>query len=123
METVGTGAGQLNLKIQIGSIWVRTFTFRRYDSTIDTYTDEDISTKTFSFFLRKYKGARVKVFNLTNGNGISVPIYSTNQIEVRVSSANTETLEEGEYYWELRREDLDQPKIFGLAKLTFDAQT
>jgi len=121
METVGTGAGKLNIQIQIGSVWIRTFTFRRYDSTTDTYTDEDISGKTFSFSLRKYKGSRVKSINLTNGNGISVPIYSTNQIEVRVSSANTDTLEEGEYYWELRREDLDQPKISGLASLTFDA--
>lgn len=123
METAGTGAGQLNIKIQIGSVWIRTFTFKRYTASTNTYTDEDISTKTFSFFLKRYKGARVKEFNLTNGNGISVPIYSTNQIEVRVSSANTDSLDEGEYYFELRREDLDQPKIFGLAYLTFDAQT
>lgn len=122
METVGTGAGELNLKIQIGSVKILTFTFRTYNSVTETYTDEDISTKTFSFFLRKYKGSRKKIFNLTNGNGITVPIYSTNQIEVRISSANTEGEEEGEYYWELRREDLDQPKLFGLAYLSYDAQ-
>lgn len=121
METVGTGAGELNLKIQIGSVKILTFTFRTYNSTTETYTDEDISTKTFSFFLRKYKGSRKKIFNLTNGNGITVPIYSTNQIEVRISSANTEGEEEGEYYWELRREDLDQPKLFGKAYLSYDA--
>ena len=121
METVGTGTGRFDLKIQIGSFRELEFIFRTYNSTTDVYTDEDISAKTFSFSLRKYKGSRKKIINYTNNNGITVPIYYTNRILVRIQGADTEDLEEGEYYFEIRREDLDAPKVAGLAYLTFDA--
>lgn len=121
METVGTGAGRMDLRLQIGSFRELEFIFRTYDTTTETYSDEDITTKTFSFFLRKYKGSRKKVVNYTNGNGITIPVYYTNRILVRIQGADTEDSEEGEYYFELRREDLDAPKVYGLAYLKFDA--
>lgn len=120
MESLGTGAGQINLYFQIGSWWYKYITFRRYSATTDTYTDEDISTKTFSFFIKKNKGDRTKIFNLTNGNGITIPVYSTNQIRIDVTGAQA-SIEEGEYYWELRRTDLNAPYLTGLAYFTFDA--
>lgn len=119
MENVGTGAGNLNLTFQIGSKWYKYFLFRRLSSA-GVYTDEDISTKTFAFFLKKNKGDRVKIFNLTNGNGISVPIYSTNEIRIDVSTSQA-SIEEGEYYWELRRTDLNAPYISGLAYFVYDS--
>jgi len=121
MEETGLGTGQLNLKIQIGAIWIKNFFFKTYNSTTGIYIDEDISLKTFSFFVKKNKGDRIKLFNLTNGNGITVPIYSTNEIRISISAIQT-NIEEGEYYWELRRTDLDKAKLAGLAYFTFDAQ-
>lgn len=122
MDTIGNGTGQLNLKIQIGSIWTKNFIFKTFDSINGIYTDEDISLKTFSFFIKKNKGDRLKIFNLTNGNGITVPVYSTNEITVKITAVQTGMVEEGEYYWELRRTDLDNAKVAGLAYFTFDAQ-
>jgi len=121
MEETGLGTGQLNLKIQIGAIWIKNFFFKTYNSTTGIYIDEDISLKTFSFFVKKNKGDSIKLFNLTNGNGITVPIYSTNEIRISISAIQT-NIEEGEYYWELRRTDLDKAKLAGLAYFTFDAQ-
>jgi hypothetical protein len=123
METVGTGAGQLKLFIQIGSAWEITFAFRTYDSTTETHTNDDISGNTFSFSLWKYKGARSKIFNYTNQSGITVPIYSTHEILVRGLAADTVSQEEGDYYFELRRTDLNKAKVFGIAVLSFDAKT
>ena len=120
MEVVGTGAGNINLVFQIGSKWYKNFLFRRYNSTTGLYTDEDISTKTFSFSLKKNKGDRVKMFNLTNGNGITVPVYSLNEIRVDVSAVQT-SIEEGEYVWELRRVDLNAPYLSGLAFFVYDS--
>lgn len=121
MDKVNVGAGRLDISMQIGSAWSMSVIFRTYDSTTDTYTPEDISTKTFSFFLRKYKGARTKLFNLTNGNGITVPVYSTDEILISVPAANITGVDEGEYYWELRRTDLNKPKMYGLCYLSFEA--
>lgn len=120
MQELGTGAGNFNIVFQIGSAWFKTFVFQRYNSITGVYTNEDISTKTFSFYIKKNKGDRIRVFNLTNGNGISVPIYSTNQIRVDVSAVQS-NIEEGEYIWELRRNDLNEPWLSGLAFFVFDS--
>ena len=123
METLGTGAGALGLRLQIGSAFQIRFLFRTYDSTTETYTDEDISGKTFSFTIWEYKGARKHLLNYTNQSGITVPIYSTNEILVNGLAADVTVTQEGDYYYELRRTDLDQPKVFGQVDLTFDAKT
>lgn len=122
MEKIGTGAGRLDLYLQIGSARQLTFIFRTYDSATDTYTDEDISGKTFVFLIKKFKGDRKNTVKYTNQSGITIPIYYTNRILVNVLAADVTDVNEGEYYWELRREDLDQPKIFGLCYLNFDAK-
>ena len=122
MEKIGTGAGRLDLYLQIESARQLTFIFRTYDSTTEVYTNEDISGKTFVFLIRKYKGAKKNLIKYTNQSGITVPIYSTNEIRVDILAADVTDVEEGEYYWELRREDLDQPKLFGLCYLTDDAK-
>jgi hypothetical protein len=120
MDTLGTGAGNLNLTFQIGSAWYKYIVFRRYSATTGIYTDEDISTKTFSFSIKKNKGDRLKVFNLTNSNGITIPVYTTNQIRIDVSGSQS-SIEEGEYVWELRRTDLNAPYMSGLAYFVFDS--
>ena len=120
MENIGTGAGNANITFQINSIRILSFVFRRYNATTGLYTDEDISTKTFSFFVKKNKGDRLKKFNLTLGSGITIPVYSINQVRVAISAANA-SLEEGEYVWELRRTDLDAPYLSGLAYFVYDS--
>jgi hypothetical protein len=115
MKRVGTGAGNFNIIFQIGSARVLTFTFLNPDGS-----GYDISGKTLSFYIKKNKGDRIKLFNLTNLNGITVPVYATNQIRVDFSTSNT-SREEGEYYWELRREDLNTPALSGLACFVYDS--
>jgi len=121
MEEIGTGAGQLTIKMQIGSVWIKDFYFRSYNSTTAVYTDDSLTGATFSFFLKKFKGDRLKVFNLTLGSGVAFITYTSNGIRVTASATQT-SIQEGEYYYELRRTDLDKAKISGLAYLTFDAQ-
>jgi hypothetical protein len=120
METIGTGAGQLNIKMQIGSVWTKDFIFRTLNQATEVYTDDSLVGATFSFFLKKFKGDRLKIFNLTLGNGISFVTYTSNQIRV-TASASQMSIEEGEYYYELRRTDLDRAKVTGMAYLTFDS--
>lgn len=121
METVGLGVGQVNLNIQIGAIWTKHIYFKTYNSVTGIYTDDDISAKTFSFFVKKNKGDRLKIFNLTNGNGISVPVYSLNEIMISISALQT-SIEEGEYYFELRKTDIDKAVLSGLAYFNYDAK-
>jgi hypothetical protein len=120
METLGTGTGNLNITFQINSVRILNFIFRRYNTNTGIYTEEDISGKTFSFFLKKNKGDRKKVFNLTIGNGITIPIYTVNELRVALTASNT-NIEEGEYVWELRRTDLDTPYLSGLAYFVYDS--
>lgn len=112
----------MNIELQIGSARQITFIFRTYDDTTGLYSNEDISSKTFVFLIKKYKGAKLNAIKYTNNNGITIPVYYTNRILVSILAADTENQDEGEYYWELRREDLDQPKVAGLCYLSFDAK-
>ena len=120
METIGTGAGQLIIKMQIGSVWIKDWYFRTLNPTTGVYTDDDLTGATFSFFLNTNKGDRLKVYNLTLGNGIAFITYTSNAIRVTATVAQ-QSIEEGEYYFELRRTDLDRAKVTGLAYLTYDS--
>jgi hypothetical protein len=120
MESLGTGTGNLNITFQINSVRILNFIFRRYNTNTGIYTEEDISGKTFSFFIKKNKGDRKKVFNLTINNGITIPIYTVNELRVALTASNT-NIEEGEYVWELRRTDLDTPYLSGLAYFVYDS--
>jgi len=121
METIGLGTGQVNLNIQIGAVWTKDFYFQNYNTLTGAYTDEDLTGSTFSFFLKRNIGDRLKTFNLTLGSGIAFITYVDNGIRITASAAQT-SIQEGEYYFELRRTDLDKAKLAGKAFLTFDAK-
>lgn len=121
MEEIGTGAGQLVIKMQIGSVWTKDFYFRTYNSTTEVYTDDSLTGTTYSFFLKKNIGDRLKTFNLTLGSGISFITYTSNGIRVTATATQT-SIQEGEYYYELRRTDLDKAVLSGKCFLTYDAQ-
>lgn len=111
METLGTGVGKFNIKFQIGSI--RQITF--------DWGAEDISAWVFELLIKKNIGDRVKTISLTLTNaGLSIPVY-TNHVVATFSASNT-SIEEGEYYWELRRTDEGIPLISGFAYFTYDSQ-
>jgi hypothetical protein len=110
METLGTGVGKLDIKFQIGS--VRTITF--------AFINVDISAWTFEFYLKRFIGDRVKTLSLTLGSGLSIPIYSESVLS-SFTALNT-NIEEGEYYWELRRMDINVPLLSGNAYFSFDSQ-
>lgn len=109
MESLGSGAAVLDLLFQIGSYRSILFDF-----------GTDISTWTFEFYLKKNKGDRLKTLSLTSGSGLSFPVYASDQIQAIFSSANT-SIQEGQYYYELRRTDLALPLINGFAYFSFDA--
>lgn len=110
METLGTGVGKVDIKFQIGS--VRSITF--------AFTNVDISTWTFEFYLKASIGDRLKTLSLTLGAGLSIPIYSES-ILASFTAVNT-SIEEGEYYWELRRADANIPLLSGNAYFNYDSQ-
>lgn len=114
METLGTGATELRLFFQIASYRDITFTFTESDGTAT-----DISLWTFEFFIKKYKGDRLKIISLTLGDGLSFPVYESNQVLVELTASQA-SIEEGGYYWELRRTDTSEPLIYGEAKFDFD---
>lgn len=109
MKTLGTGAAQLYFKFQIGSYRQITFDF-----------NTDISGWTFELFLKRFKGDRLKTISLTSGAGLSYPVYSSTEIVATFSITDT-SIEEGEYYIELRRTDLGIAIISRLAYFSFDA--
>lgn len=121
MEELGTGAGQLLIKMQIGAVWIKDFYFRTFNSTTQVYTDDSLSGATFSFFLKRNIGDRLKTFNLTLGNGIAFITYTSNGIRITASASQT-SIQEGEYYYELRRTDLDKAVLSGKCILTYNAE-
>lgn len=121
MESIGTGAGQLVIQGQIGSVWTKDFYFRDYNTTTEVYTDENLTGTTWAFFLKRFEGDRLKTFNLTLGSGIAFITYTTNGIRVTASATQT-SVEEGEYYFELRRTDLDRAKLSGVFVFSYGAK-
>jgi hypothetical protein len=111
MKTLGTGVGIFNINFQIGSLSEISFIFSNQNGV-----PIDISGWSFEFFVKKNKGAIQKDISKTIGNGISFPIYVSNQINLSFVA----NIEEGEYVWELRRTDLNKPLIAGLSFFTFD---
>lgn len=109
METLGSGAAVLDLLFQIGSYRSILFDF-----------GTDVSAWTFEFSIKKNKGDRLKTLSLTLGSGLSFPIYASDQVQAIFSSANT-SIQEGQYYYELRRTDIALPLVNGFAYFTFDA--
>lgn len=117
MNTLGTGAAQLNLALQIGSAKDITFAFTNSDGP-----DTDISLWTFELFFKRFAGDRQKTFSLTLGSGLSFPVYEDNELLAEISTSNS-SVEEGEYFWELRRTDEDTPIVNGLAYFSFEGDT
>lgn len=121
MDTLGTGAGQIDIIFQIGSFRTIPITF-----TDSLGVGIDISKWTFEFLIKKNKGDGGansnnlnNVFSLTLGNGISFIVY-TDAILLTFSAAQT-NIEEGDYVWELRRTDLNVPLLNGTATFVYDA--
>lgn len=108
MVTLGTGAARLDINFQIGSYRLINFEF-----------NIDVSLWEFEFFVKKNKGDRLKVFSKTLASGISFPIYSDSSINLEVLSDDSQ-IEEGQYYYELRRSDTNTPLISGYSYFDFD---
>lgn len=109
METLGTGAGQVNLLFKIASV--------RYIDIL--FANTNISTWTFSFILKKNKGDRLNIFTLSLVSGISF-VHYTDSIRLSFTAAQT-SIEEGDYVWQLVRTDLNVPLLNGKATFSYDA--
>lgn len=115
-EKLGTGAGKLDLTLQIGSTQYRTFGFN--DASGNPL---DISTWTFEFYIKAYAGDLEKILSLTLGNGISFVTYTDTSILVTITGAQATIDPQGEYYWELRRTDLNIPLLSGRVFFTYES--
>lgn len=120
MNTIGTGAGKVGLTFQIGSVQYETINFFSDDAHL---VPLDVSHWTFEFFIKANEGSRTKIISLTLGasNGITFVTYSDTGILIKITNAQSLLFEEGEYYWELRRTDLDIPLLYGPANFNFRA--
>ncbi len=110
METLGTGAAVGNILFQIGSYRTIIFDF-----------GVDVSTWTFELLMKRNKGDRLNTLRFTLGSGLSFPVYVSDQIQATFTTTNT-SIEEGEYYIQLRRLDVSLPLYNGLAIFNYDAQ-
>lgn len=112
---------EIKLKFRINAWQSMTFSFLE-DGVA---TDVDITSWQFEFFIKKFPGDRLKTFSLTNLNGLTFPVYTTNELFVTVTASQS-SIEEGEYYWELRRRDIDRPWLNGWCYFSYgpeDAST
>jgi hypothetical protein len=80
--------------------------------------DFDITIFTWEFFIKRYPGDRKKKISLTINNGLSIPMYGSNELVAHFTSAQTD-IEEGEYYWELVRTDVEKTYLNGLAIFSY----
>lgn len=110
METLGVGVGHFNIHFQIGS--ARTLTIN--------FLETPIASWTFAFNISSYSGGTNPVLSYTNGFGITFPVYS-DSILISIPAGDVAQMQEGKYYWELRRTDTDMPLLSGEAYFTMKA--
>ena len=113
-------AKEIKLRFRINAWQSKTFSFLE-----DGLNTVDITLWQWEFYIKKFPGDRLKVFSLTNSNGLTFLPYVTNELFVTITAAQS-SIEEGEYYWELRRRDIDRPWLNGWADFTYgpeDAST
>ena len=108
---------QVELKFRINAWQSKTFEFLE-DGVSDGV---DITNWQFEFFLKRFPGDRLKILSLTNNNGLEFTVYTTNELFVTITAAQS-SIEEGQYYWELRRRDIDRPWLNGWANFSFGPQ-
>ncbi len=90
---------QIKLKFDIG--YAARIRFPLFENGVDANT----TGWTWQLFVKKNKGSRVNVIDLTLGNGLSYEIYSDTVLIANFTPTQTQ-LEEGEYYVALVRTDL-----------------
>jgi len=121
MEVIGNKVAKFDILIQIGAEWTKDIEFYTETTSTGVTAAQSLTGATFSFFLKKNIGDRKKTFNLTLGNGIAIITYTANGIRITATASQT-SIEEGDYYFELRRTDLDKAVAAGKAILSFDAK-
>lgn len=89
----------------------------RFTITVDDAAP-NVSGWTWQLFIKRNPGARLIAINLTLGFGLSYETYSDIVLVAHFTSAQTD-LEEGEYYWELVRTDIETTWIEGKAFFEF----
>lgn len=118
LESSGNSSGKLNLYGQINRAWDKEFIFDNEDED-GNITDEDVTTDTWEFFIKRFKGDREKTLSLTLGAGISFPIYTTNTVRAAFTATQSQ-VEEGEYYWELYNITETKTKVSGKFFFSYD---
>lgn len=118
LQSSGNSSGVLQLFGQINRAWDKDFVFDT-EAEDGTITDEDVTTSTWEFFIKRYKGDREKLISLTLSAGISFPVYTTNTLAVSMTSTQCR-VEEGEFYFELLNLTEMKTKVSGKFFFTYD---
>lgn len=97
---------------------------RRADKTFiftEDGLDFDISGFTWQLLIKRFPGDRVNQISLTLGNGLSIPVYESNILEASFTAAQT-NIEQGQYYWELLRTDIEKTWLNGWVTFSYGPQ-
>jgi len=78
----------------------------------------DITGWTWEFFIKRYPGDLKKTISLTLNNGLSFTVYETNSLDVFFTALQTD-IQEGQYYWELVRTDIQKTWLNGWAVFSY----
>ena len=89
----------------------------RFNITVDDASPTTTGW-TWQLFIKRFPGDRKNIISLTLGNGLSYEIYSDTILVARFTSAQL-AIEEGVYYWELVRTDIENSWLEGPATFTF----
>ena len=120
IESSGNPSGKMTLYGQIDRTWDQDFAFDIEDEN-GNVTDENISTDSWEFFIKAYKGAKEKLISRTSpsSGGISVVVYTTNTLTVHIPNTLMR-VEEGEYYFELLNLTYMKTRVSGKFIFSYD---
>lgn len=118
IQSSGNSSGVLQLFGQIDRAWDKDFVFDN-EAEDGTVTDEDVTTSTWEFFIKRYKGDRENLISLTLSAGISFPVYTTNTLAVSMTNTQCQ-VEEGEFYFELLNLTEMKTRVSGKFFFTYD---
>lgn len=108
-ETAFDPARRLDIYLRIRRENDKTFRFYNRDGT-----DYDLTDKEFELLIKTNSGEINNVIRLTDGSGLT---KVSNSLTAQITSVQAR-INEGQYYWELYRPDLEKTWLSGYAYFT-----
>lgn len=120
LQSSFNASGKIDLYWQINRDGDKDFVFN-YEDDAGVESDFIATSSQWEFFVKRFIGDREKVMSLTNGAGISFPVYTTDTVSVSGTAVQSR-VEEGEYYFELYNVTEKRTYVSGKLFFTYDPQ-